>query len=109
MSERPSPSNAPALGDAPEARARLVPRWWARYSSTSPITLTVLALVLGVVIGAFIIMLTSAPVLNSWRHSFHHFGSFAGTLKLTFDTVAAAYRAMVTGSILDPTLFFHSL
>lgn len=83
--------------------------WWARYSSTSPITLTVLALILGVVIGAFIIMVTSAPILDSWRYSFHHLGSIGSTLKLTFDTVAAAYRAMVTGSIIDPTLFFHSI
>ena len=84
-------------------------RWFARYSSTSPLTLTWLALILGVVIGAVIIMITSAPVLDSWRHSFHHVGSLGGTLKLTFDTVAAAYRAMVTGSVIDPGLFVHSL
>jgi simple sugar transport system permease protein len=84
-------------------------RWWDRYSSTSPITLTILALILGIVIGAIIIMVTSAPVLNAWRHSFHHVGSFPSTLKITFDNVAAAYRAMITGSIVDPTLLFHSI
>ena len=84
-------------------------RWWERYSSTSPITLTLLALVLGVVIGAVIIMVTSATVLDAWRHSFHHVGSIGSTLKITFDNVAAAYRAMLTGSIIDPTLLFHSI
>ncbi|MBW4029957.1 MAG: ABC transporter permease [Acidobacteria bacterium] len=84
-------------------------RWWDRYSSTSPITLTVLALVLGVVIGAVIIMVTSATVLDAWRHSFHDVGSIGSTLKITFDNVAAAYRAMITGSVIDPTLLFHSI
>jgi hypothetical protein len=77
-------------------------RWWERYSSTSPITLTMLALVLGVVIGAVIIMVTSAPVLDAWRRSFHDVGSIGSTLKITFDNVGAAYRAMLTGSIIDP-------
>ena len=84
-------------------------RWWERYSSTSPITLTALALVLGVVIGAVIIMVTSVPVLDAWRHTFHHVGSIGSTIKITFDNVAAAYRAMITGSIIDPTLLFHSI
>ncbi len=109
----PDESSAPLansrIDDASDLNAPIVERWWTRYSSTSPVTLTVLALVLGVVIGAIIIMITSAPVLNSWRHSFHHVGSIGGTLKLTFDTVAAAYRAMVTGSIIDPTLLFHAI
>ena len=105
LSTTPTPSPSPA----PPATTPPRHNWWARYNATSPVTLTVLALILGVVIGAVIITVTSAPVLDSWRHSFHHVGSFAGTLKLTFDTVAAAYRAMVTGSILDPTLFVHAI
>jgi general nucleoside transport system permease protein len=84
-------------------------RWWARYSSTSPIILTILALILGIVIGAFIIMVTSPVVLDAWRHSFHDVGSFGSTLKLTFDNVAAAYRAMITGSVVDPSLLWHSI
>jgi simple sugar transport system permease protein len=84
-------------------------RWWTRYSSTSPIVLTILALILGIVIGSIIIMVTSAPVLDAWRHTFLHVGSIGSTLKITFDNVAAAYRAMVTGSVIDPTLLFHSI
>jgi len=84
-------------------------RFWSRYSSTSPITLTMLALILGFVIGAIIIMVTSPAVLDSWRHTSHHLSDFGSSLKVSFDSVAAAYRAMVTGSILDPTLFFHSI
>ena len=72
---------------APMSRRR---RWWQRYSSTSPIVLSALALVLGFVIGAIIIIVTSAPVLNAWRHTFHHIGSLGSTLKITFDYVAAA-------------------
>lgn len=84
-------------------------RFWRRYSATSPIVLTILALVLGLVIGAIIIMVTSPAVLNSWRHTFHHVGSIGGTLKISLDNVGAAYRAMITGSLVDPTLLFHSL
>jgi simple sugar transport system permease protein len=84
-------------------------RWWARYTSTSPVTLTILALILGFAIGALIIILTSPAVLDSWRHTSHHVGDVGSSLKVTFDHVAAAYRAMVTGSVLDPTLFWHSL
>jgi simple sugar transport system permease protein len=84
-------------------------RFWSHYSSTSPITLTILALILGFVIGAIIIMVTSPAVLDSWRHTSHHLGDIGSSLKVSFDSVAAAYRAMITGSILDPTLFVHSI
>ncbi|HEY5304374.1 MAG TPA: ABC transporter permease [Acidimicrobiales bacterium] len=99
----PVPATAPAT---PPTRRQ---RWWRRYSSTSPITLTVLALILGFVIGAFIIMVTSPAVLDSWRHTAHHLGDVGNSLKVSFDNVAAAYRAMVTGSILDPNSLFHSI
>jgi ABC-type uncharacterized transport system permease subunit len=91
------------------AKPSRVRRFWSRYSSTSPITLTMLALILGFVIGAIIIMVTSPAVLDSWRHTSHHLGDIGSSLKVSFDSVAAAYRAMITGSILDPTLFFHSI
>jgi general nucleoside transport system permease protein len=78
-------------------------------SSTSPIVLTLLALVLGFVIGAVIIMVTSAAVLDAWRHASHHLGYVPSAVKISFDNVAAAYRAMVTGSVVDPTQFFHSI
>ena len=103
MSETSSDADVATASEAPRSR------WWQRYSSTSPITLTALALVLGLVIGAVIIMVTSVPVLDAWRHTFHHVGSIGSTLKITFDNVAAAYRAMITGSIIDPTLLFHSI
>lgn len=102
-------SETSPAADVAAASEAAPPRWWQRYSSTSPITLTALALVLGLVIGAVIIMVTSVPVLDAWRHTFHDVGSIGGTLKITFDNVAAAYRAMITGSIIDPTLLFHSI
>ena len=84
-------------------------RWWARYSSTSPITLTILALILGFAIGAIIILVTSPAVLDSWRHTSHHLGGIGSSIKVSFDNVAAAYRSMITGSIVDPGLFVHSI
>jgi len=84
-------------------------RIWHRYSSTSPIVLTLLALILGFAIGAIIIMLTSPAVLDSWRHTSHHLGDIGGSIKVSFDNVAAAYRAMITGSVIDPKLLFHSI
>ena len=108
----PEPVTAVPAPDEGLARATPVSssrRWWARISSTAPITLTLLALVLGFVIGAVIIMITSAAVLDSWRHAAHHVSYVPSALKVSFDNVAAAYRAMVTGSVVDPTLFFHSL
>ena len=107
MSERPTTDvTAPVGNTVTTSRAQ---RFWARYSSTSPIVLTVLALLLGLAIGAVIIMVTSPAVLNAWRSSFHHPGSLPSAVKISFDNVGAAYRAMITGSVIDPTLLFHSL
>ena len=80
-----------------------------RYSSTSPGVLAVLALILGVAIGAVIILVTSAAVLNAWRHVGHDPASIGSALKVSFDNVAAAYRGMFTGSVIDPQQLWHSI
>jgi simple sugar transport system permease protein len=80
-----------------------------RFLEASPARLTAYAILLGLVIGAIVICVTSAAVLNSWRGIFHHPTGILTALKVSADNVGGAYRAMITGSTLDPSLFWHSL
>ena len=85
-----------------------LPRW-IRWAARSPILVTLLAVVLGLAIGALVIILTTTVVLDSWRGFFGGWSHPEHALKLSFDHVGAAYRAMFTGSVVNPTLFWHSL
>jgi simple sugar transport system permease protein len=85
------------------------PSWWVRYTSTSPIIVTFYAIVLGLVVGAIIIAVTTPTVLDAWRAIFTHWGGFFHAVAVTFNNVGAAYRAMFTGSVVDPPGFWHSL
>ena len=69
---------------------------------------TVFALILGLAVGALIIIVTTPVVLDSWRAIFHSWGAPGHALKVTFDNVGAAYRTMFTGSVIDPPAFWHS-
>ncbi|MGA2294681.1 MAG: ABC transporter permease [Acidimicrobiales bacterium] len=82
---------------------------WSRFSSKSPVILALLALVLGFLIGALVIIFSTNTVLDAWRGIFHSWGAPGHALKVTFDNVGAAYRAMFTGSVIDPPQFWHSL
>jgi simple sugar transport system permease protein len=82
---------------------------WTRFSSKSPVILALLALVLGFLIGALVIIFSTNTVLDAWRGMFHSWGAPGHALKVTFDNVGAAYRAMFTGSVIDPPQFWHSL
>lgn len=82
---------------------------WARWTSKSPIVVTFFALVLGLLVGAIIIITTTPAVLDAWRALFHSWGAPGHALKVTFDNVGAAYRTMFTGSVIDPSGFVHSL
>lgn len=75
----------------------------------SPILLTFFAIALGLVVGTFVIIITTTPVLDAWRGFFHSWSSPLHALKTTFDYVGAAYRAMFTGAIIDPNSLGHSL
>jgi simple sugar transport system permease protein len=92
----------------PEANSRW-PRIWARYSSTSPIVVAALAIVLGLIFGAIVIATTTPVVLDAWRGIFHSWDGIPHALNITFDNVGAAYRAIFTGSIVDPQGFWHSV
>jgi simple sugar transport system permease protein len=78
-------------------------------TSQNPIVVTIFALVLGFLVGALIIITTTAPVVDAWRGIFHSWGAPGHALKLSFDSVGAAYRAMFTGSVVDPASLWHSI
>jgi general nucleoside transport system permease protein len=82
---------------------------WSRYTSANPLLIAALALVLGLVFGALVIAATTPVVLDAWRGIFHHWDGFPHALNVTFDNVGAAYRAIFTGSVVDPQGFWHSL
>ncbi|HEV3268245.1 MAG TPA: ABC transporter permease [Acidimicrobiales bacterium] len=85
------------------------PSLWVRYTSSSPLVVTFLALVLGLLFGAFVIITTTPAVLDAWRAIFHSWNGLPHALNLTFDNVGAAYRSMFTGSIVDPQGLWHSI
>ncbi|HUY42997.1 MAG TPA: ABC transporter permease [Acidimicrobiales bacterium] len=85
-----------------------LPRWFQRVIS-SPVLLTMLAITLGLVIGSFVIIVTTAPVLDAWRNLFHSWGGPGHAVKTTFDYVGAAYRDMFTGAVIDPNSLWHSI
>src|ERR1035437_5427721 len=82
---------------------------WARWTSKSPIVVTFFALILGLLVGAIIIITTNPDVLDAWRAMCHSWGAPGDALKVTFDNVGAAYRTMFTGSVINPSSFGHSL
>jgi simple sugar transport system permease protein len=82
---------------------------WSRFSSKSPVVLAILALILGFLIGALVIIFSTNTVLDAWRQIFSSWGAPGHAIKVTFDNVGAAYRAMFTGSVIDPPQFWHSL
>jgi general nucleoside transport system permease protein len=82
---------------------------WSRFSSKSPVLLALLALILGFLIGALVIIFSTNTVLDAWRQIFSSWGAPGHAIKVTFDNVGAAYRAMFTGSVIDPPQFWHSL
>jgi general nucleoside transport system permease protein len=101
----PTPATAPSEAPATEVVRRR--RW--RPNTQSPITVTAFAMVLGLVVGAIIIITTTPAVLDAWRGIFHSGGGFFHALKVTGDNVGAAYRSMFTGAIVNPATLWHSI
>ncbi len=83
--------------------------WWVRATTGSPTIVTLFALILGLAVGAVVIISTTPVVLDAWRSLFHSWSAPGHALKVTFDNVGAAYRSMFTGSVIDPAQFWHSL
>jgi ABC-type uncharacterized transport system permease subunit len=82
---------------------------WARYNATNPLILAFLAVFLGLVFGAIVIATTTPVVLDAWRGIFQHWDGLPHAIYVTFNNVGAAYRAIFTGSVVDPQGFWHSL
>ncbi|MDE2281604.1 MAG: ABC transporter permease [Actinomycetales bacterium] len=82
---------------------------WTRLTGQSPFVVTLFALVLGLVVGAIVIITTTAPVLNAWRGFFTGWGAPGHALKVTADNVGAAYRIMFTGSVFSPATLWHAI
>jgi len=82
---------------------------WQRYLSANPVTMSFLAIFLGFVIGAAVIIFSSSDVLHAWTQIFNSPGAIFHAIKVTLDNVGAAYRAMFTGSVFDPTILWHAL
>ncbi len=79
------------------------------FLTANPLTLSFFALLLGLTFGALVIIFTTPVVLRSWGDIFNHWDGIFHAIKITFDNVMAAYRAIFTGSIFDPPQLWHSL
>ncbi len=86
-------------------RVRRVVDWVA----TNPVVATLLAIVLGLLVGAVVIIATTSDVLNAWRHVFSSWGAPGHALKLSLDNVGAAYRTMLVGSLGNPSAYWHTI
>ena len=82
---------------------------WARATSQRPIIVTLFALLLGLAVGALVIIVTTPSVLDAWRALGHSWGAPLHALKVSFDNVGAAYRTMFTGSVIDPASLWHTV
>lgn len=82
---------------------------WSRWTSSSPVSVAALAMLLGLFIGAIVIITTTPVVLVAWRGFFHGWGGPWNAVKISFDNVGSAYRDMFTGSVINPVGFWHSL
>ena len=102
VATEPTPSSAANEPATPSRR-----RW--RLNSRSPIMITFYALILGLAVGALVIITTTPAVLDAWRRIFHSGGAVFHALKVTWDNVGAAYRAMFNGAVVNPANLWHSI
>ena len=105
MTDNAADVMAQADPDTPVVRKTL----WSRFSAQSPVVLAVLALILGFLIGALVIIFSTNTVLDAWRSVFSSWAAPGHAIKVTLDNVGGAYRAMFTGSVFDPAQFWHSI
>ena len=82
---------------------------WRRLGGQRPFVVTLLALLLGFLVGALVIIVTTPVVLLAWRSIFHNWSAPGVALKVTFDNVGAAYRTMFTGAVFNPRDLSHAV
>jgi len=102
-------STSPPVDAAGESKPGASRLWSWRPSGKSPVVVALLALLLGLAVGAVVIIVTTPAILDAWRSIFHSWGGILHALKVTFDNVGAAYRAIFTGAIVDPQALWHSI
>lgn len=93
----PSPNRGPR---------RELPRVVRRLTEANPFMVSVCALIGGVVLGAVLILVTTAHVTAAWGNLF---STPAHTLNVSWQTVASAYSALLEGSLLDPHTLSHAI
>ena len=84
-------------------------RLWEWYLNASAFVVVMLALLLGLVIGAVIIIATTSSILTAWGGIFNSWNGIFHALNVTFSHVLDAYRAMFTGSVFDPPALWHAI
>jgi ABC-type uncharacterized transport system permease subunit len=72
---------------------------WDSISQGSPTVVTILAILLALVLGGFLIAFSDTTVLHAWSTFFSHPGS---AINAAWQSVAAAYSAMFEGAIFNP-------
>jgi len=85
------------------------PAWWKRLfrwlSEGNLAVVTFLAVVLGLFVGAILIVATTPATLHAWGRA----GSDPGNaFSVTFSTLGHAYGALFTGSIVSPSALSHA-
>jgi ABC-type uncharacterized transport system permease subunit len=85
---------------------RRVAQW---YLNASSLVVVLLALLLGLFIGAIVIIVTTSSILKAWGGFFQSWHGPFHALNVTFSQVFDAYRAMFTGSIFDPPALWHAV
>ncbi len=106
VGDEPAPASEPGVTPASGPQAP----WWSRtvrlFGEANPLVLTVLAMLSAVVLGGVLIDATSTTVLHAWSRIGSHPGR---ALSLTVTTVADAYGAIFTGSIISPSAVSHAV
>lgn len=77
-----------------------------RATEANAVVVTILAVVLGLVFGAALIMVTDSTCLNAWGR---FFGSPWHAISVNVSRVANAYGALFTGSIFSPSALGHTI
>jgi ABC-type uncharacterized transport system permease subunit len=83
-----------------------MPDFLRRLTEANVLVVTVCAVIAGLVVGAVLILLTTPAVLQAWGKVGSHPGH---ALAVTWDTVAAAYSALLRGSIINPSDLSHAI
>jgi simple sugar transport system permease protein len=83
-------------------------RWWNDLSSR-PFMMAIYSLVLGLLVGAVLIIVTTPEVLTAWRGTFDSIDGIGHALNVSLTNIGDAYRAIFVGSIFDPAQLWHSV